>query len=113
MAMKKMSGAYRQLALGLKEPHDSDKSVYLTLAGTLKTEARTSRGLVSQKAAALPPAQQDAMVKAYQKRMDTLIAWIDSLTRDIQQCEWDHARKAMGAMKQQMLYGHKDFRTEE
>ena len=109
-AMKQMSRAYKELSFDLQQPHDANKDHYLTLAATLKTEARTSRGLVPKKAAALPADQQAAMVKAYQKRMGDLIQWIDSLTQDIQNSKWDDARKVMAAIKQQMIYGHKDFR---
>jgi soluble cytochrome b562 len=53
------------------------------------------------------------MVKAYPKSMDDLIQWIDSLTQDIQNSQWDDARKAMGAIKQRMTDSHKDFRTRD
>jgi soluble cytochrome b562 len=109
-AMKQMSSAYKELSFDLQEPHDANKDHYLTLAGTFKTEAQTSRGLVPKKATALPADQQATMVKAYQKSIDDLIQWIDSLTQDIQNSQWDDARKAMSAIKQQMIYGHKDFR---
>jgi soluble cytochrome b562 len=110
MAMKQMSSAYKELSFDLQQPNDANKGHYLALAGTLKTEAETSRGLVPKKAATLPADQQGAMVKAYQKSIDDLIQWIDSLTQDIQNSQWDDARKAMGAIKQQMIYGHRDFR---
>jgi soluble cytochrome b562 len=109
-AMKQMSSAYKELSFDLQQPHDANKDHYLMLAGTLKTEAQTSRGLVPKKVATLPADQQGAMVKAYQKSMDGLIQWIDSLTQDIQNSQWDDARKVMGAIKRQMIYGHKDFR---
>jgi soluble cytochrome b562 len=109
-AMKQMSSAYKELSFDLQQPHDANKDHYLVLAGTLKTEAQTSRGLVPKKAATLPADQQGALVKAYQKSMDGLIQWIDLLTQDIQNSQWDDARKVMGAIKQQMIYGHKDFR---
>jgi Cytochrome b562 len=109
-AMKQMSSAYKELSFDLQQPHDDNKAHYLALAGTLKTEAETSRGLVPKKVATLPADQQGAMVKAYQKSIDGLIRWIDSLTQDIQKSQWDDARKIMGAIKQQMIYGHKDFR---
>ena len=112
-AMKQMSSAYKELSFDLQQPHDVNKDHYLALVGTLKTEAQTSRGLVPKKAAALPPDQRAVMVKAYQKSMDDLIGWIDSLTLDIQNSQWDDARKVMAAIKQQMTYGHKDFRVKE
>jgi soluble cytochrome b562 len=110
LAMKQMSRAYKELSFDLQQPLDANKGNYLALAGTLKAQAVTSRGLVPKKAVALPPDQQDAMVKAYQKSIDDLIQWIDSLTQDIQNSQWDDARKVMGAIKQQMISGHKDFR---
>ena len=110
VAMKQMSGAYKELSFDLQQPSDTNKAHYLSLAGTLKTGAQTSRGLVPKKAATLPPDQQAAMVKAYQKSMDDLIQSIDSLTQDIQSSQWDDAHKAMAAIKQQMTFGHKDFR---
>ena len=113
IAMKQMSSAYKELSFDLQQPHEANKGDYLVLAGTLKTEAQTSRGLIPKKAATLPADQQGAMVKAYQKSMDDLIRWIDSLTQDIQNGQWDDARKVMGAIKQQMIYGHKDFRTKD
>jgi len=113
MAMKRMSSAYKELSFDLQQPHDANKDHYLALAGTLKTEAQTSRGLVPKKAAALPADQQGAMVKAYPKSIDGLIQWIDSLTQDIQNSKWDDARKVMAAIKQQMIYGHKDFRIKD
>ena len=109
-AMKHMSNAYKALSFDLQQPDDANKGNYLSLAGILKTEAQTSRGLVPKKAADLPADQQTAMVKAYQKSMDDLIQWIDSLTQDIQNSQWEDARKTMAAIKQQMIYGHKDFR---
>jgi len=109
-AMKQMSSAYKELSFDLQEPHDANKERYLALAGTLKAEAQTSLGLVPKKVATLPADQQGAMVKAYQKSMSDLIQWIDSLTQDIQNSQWDDARKVMAAIKQQMIYGHKDFR---
>jgi cytochrome c556 len=109
-AMKHMSSAYKELSFDLQQPHDAGKAHYLALTAKLKTEAEVSRGLVPQKAATLPPGQRAAMVQAYQKRMGDLIQWIDSLTQDIQKSEWDDARKVMAALKQQMTYGHKDFR---
>ena len=113
MAMKQMSSAYKELSFDLQQPHDANKDHYLTLAGTLKSEARTSRGLVPKKVVTLPADQQGAMVKAYQKSMDDLIQWIDSLTQDIQNSQWDDARKVMAAIKQKMIYGHKDFRIKD
>ena len=110
VAMKKMGNAYKALSFDLQQPSDANKSNYLSLAGILKTGAQTSRGLVPKKAATLPPDQQAAMVKAYQKSMDDLIQSIDSLTQAIQNSQWDDARKAMAIIKQQMISGHKDFR---
>jgi soluble cytochrome b562 len=112
-AMKHMSNAYKALAFDLQQPDDANKANYLSLAAILKTEAHTSRGLVPQKAAALPADQQAAMVQAYQKSMDNLGRWIDSLTQAIQNGQWDAARQAMAAIKQQMVDGHKDFRIKE
>jgi len=112
-AMKQMSSAYKELSFDLQQPHDANKDHYLALAGTLKAEARTSLGLVPKKADTLPADQQGAMVKAYQKSMGDLIQWIDSLTQDIQNSQWDDARKVMAAIKQQMIYGHKDFRIKD
>lgn len=109
-AMKQMSSAYKELSFDLQQPDDENKAHYLTLADTLKTQAQISRGLVPKKAADLPADRQAAMVKAYQKSMSDLIQWIDSLTQDIQKSQWDDARKVIGAIKQQMIYGHKDFR---
>lgn len=111
ISMKHMGRAYKELSLDLQQPQDSSKSDYLALAGTLKTEAQTARGLVPKKAAALPADQQDAMVKAYQKSMDDLAQSIDSLTQDIQNSQWDAARKAMDGIQKQMIEGHKAFRT--
>ena len=110
--MKQMSRAYKELALDLQQPHDGEQEHYLALVLALKNGAETSRGLVPQKAAALAPAQQAAMVKAYQKSLDDLMRWIDALSQDIQNREWDDARKVMAAIKQQMTYGHRDFRLE-
>ena len=112
-AMKQMSSAYKELSFDLQQPHDANKDHYLALAGTLKAEARTSLGLVPKKADTLPADQQGAMVKAYQKSMGDLIQWIDSLTQDIQNSQWDDARKVMATIKQQMTYGHKDFRLKD
>ena len=112
-AMKQMSSAYKELSFDLQQPHDANKDNYLALAGTLKTEAETSRGLVPKKAATLPADQQAAMLKAYQKSMGDLNQWIDSLTQDIQNSQRDAARKVMAAIKQQMIYGHKDFRMKD
>ncbi len=112
-AMKQMSNAYKALSFDLRQPSDANKSNYLTLAGILKTQAQTSRGLVPKKAAALSADQQAAMVKAYQKSMDDLMLAIDSLTQDIQTSQWDDARKVMAGLKQQMTDGHKDFRVKE
>ena len=112
-AMKQMSNAYKALSFDLQQPSDANKSNYLTLAGILKTQAQTSRGLVPKKAAALSADQQAAMVKAYQKSMDDLMLAIDSLTQDIQTSQWDDARKVMAGLKQQMTDGHKDFRVKE
>jgi soluble cytochrome b562 len=113
IAMRHMSGAYKELTFDFKQPSDSNKAHYLALTGALKAGAQTAHGLVPEKADTLPPAQQSAMVKAYQRKMDDLIEWIDSLTQDIQKSEWDDARKAMAAIRQQMIYGHKDFRTDD
>jgi soluble cytochrome b562 len=113
IAMRRMSGAYKELSFDLKQPSGANKLHYLALAGTLKAQAQTSRRLVPEKAEALPASQQAAMVKAYQQRIDYLIEWIDSLAQDIQKSQWDEARKAMAAIRQQMIYGHKDFRTED
>jgi cytochrome c556 len=112
-SMKKMGKAYKQLSLDLKQPSDASKADYLALAGTLKTEAQTSRGLVPKKAAALPADQQATMVAAYQKSMDDLSATIDTLTTAIQGSQWDDARKAMDKLKEQMFAGHKEFRTQK
>jgi soluble cytochrome b562 len=112
-AMKQMSTNYKQLALDLQQPLDASKGDYLTLAGTMKTAAQTSRGLVPQKAAALPADQQNAMVAAYQKSIDDLIQSIDSLTQDLQNSQWDDARKLMATIKQQMIDGHKAFRIKK
>jgi soluble cytochrome b562 len=113
ISMKHMSKAYKQLALDLQQPQDANKSDYLTLAGTLKTAAENARGLVPKKAAALPTDQQTTMVTAYQKSMDDLIKSIDALTQDLQGSQWDEARKIMASLKQQMMDGHKAFRTKE
>lgn len=112
-SMKKMSSAYKELNLDLQQPTDADKAHYLQLAGTMKTEAQTSRTLVPKKAGALPADQQATMVKAYQKSMDDLIQGIDALTQDLQNSQWDDARKVMAALKQQMMQGHKDFRVKK
>jgi hypothetical protein len=109
-SMKHMSRAYKALSFDLQQPSDAHRGDYLQLAGELKTEAQTSRGLVPKKVDTLPADQQGAMVKAYQKSMDNLSRWIDLLTQDIQSSHWDEARKVMAAIKQQMISGHKDFR---
>lgn len=113
ISMKHMKNAYKELSLGLQQPQDANKSDYLALAGTLKTEAQTSRGLVPKKAGALPADQQAAMVMAYQKSMDDLIQSIDSLTQDIQNSQWDGARNEIVSLKHQMTDGHKAFRIKE
>jgi hypothetical protein len=110
LAMKKMSSAYKELLFDLKQPHDAAKSHYLELAAALKAGAETSRGLVPQKAETLPTDQRVAIIKPYQKSMDDLIGWINSLTVDLQNSRWDDASKVMATLKQQMIYGHKDFR---
>jgi soluble cytochrome b562 len=110
LAMTQMHDAYKELSSDLQQPSDANKGDYLGLAGVLNTQAQKARGFVPQKVATLPVDQQDAMVKAYQKSMDDLIQSINSLTQDIQNSDWDDARKAMAAMKQQMIHGHKDFR---
>lgn len=113
LSMKKMSKAYKQLVLDLKQPQDASKPDYLALVTTLKTEAQTSRGLVPKKAGDLPADQQAAMVTAYQKSMDDLIASIDTLNQSIQGSQWDEANKQLTALKQQMSDGHKAFRKKE
>ena len=112
-SMKRMSSAYRALTFDLQQPSDAHKDTYLSLAGILKTEAQTSRGLVPKKAGALPADQQAAMVKGYQKGIDDLIQSIDSLTQAIQGSQWGNARQTMAAIKQKMMAGHKDFRAED
>jgi soluble cytochrome b562 len=110
-SMKQMGKAYKELALDLQQPADASKSDYLTLVGTMKTAAQTGRSLVPKKAAALPTDQQDTMVQAYQKSMDDLIKSFDALTAAIQNSKWDDATKVMAQIKQQMIDGHKAFRT--
>jgi soluble cytochrome b562 len=112
-SMKSMSKAYKALFLDLKQPAEANKADYLALTGTLKTQAQNARGLVPKKAAALPADQQNTMVAAYQKSMDTLIQTIDSLSQEIQDSKWDDAHKTMDAIKQQMIDGHKAFRQKE
>ena len=109
-AMKQMSSVYKELSFDLQQPHDENKVHYLTLAGIFKNQVQVSRGLVPKKVATIPPDQRAAMVKAYQKSIDGLILSIDLLAQDIQNSKWDDARKVMAAIKQQMIYGHRDFR---
>jgi hypothetical protein len=110
ISMKHMSTAYKALSFDLQQPREAHKGDYLELAGVLKSEAETSRGLVPKKVDTLPPDQQREMVKAYQKSMDDLMGWINSLAQDIQTSQWDEARGVMAAIKQQMTQGHEDFR---
>lgn len=113
ISMKTIGKAYKELTLDLKQPADANKADYLALTGTMKTEAQKARGLVPKKAAALPADQQNTMVAAYQKSMDSLLQTIDSLSQDIQNGNWDNARKTMDDIKQQMIDGHKAFRIKE
>jgi soluble cytochrome b562 len=113
LSMQKMGKAYKQLSLDLKQPLAANKADYLALAGTMKTEAQTSRDLVPKKAAALPADQQATMVDAYQKGIDELIGSIDALSAAIQGSQWPEATKQMGVIKQEMFAGHKEFRKKD
>jgi hypothetical protein len=112
-SMKKISKAYKQLALDLKQPLDANKGDYLALANTIKTESQTARALVPKKAAALPPDQQATMVTAYQKSMDDFSASVDVLIQEITDSKWDDANKQIAALKMEEDDGHKAFRVEE
>jgi soluble cytochrome b562 len=111
LSMKATAKAYKQLNLDLKAPVDASKPDYLALVDTLKTEAQKSRVLVPKKAAALPADQQAAMVTAYQKSIDDLIASYDSLSQAIQAGQWDTARATMTKILDQEKAGHKEFRV--
>ena len=113
LSMKRMSKAYKQLALDLKQPVDASKPDYLALAATMETEAKSARDLVPKKAADLPADQQATMVADYQKSMDQLDAAIYGLSKYLQDGQWDDARRVMDSIKQQMVDGHKKFRKEE
>jgi soluble cytochrome b562 len=111
--MQRMARPYKQLALDLKQPSEANKTIYLELAEMMKTQAKVARAQVPSKAAALPPDQQATMVAAYQKSMDDLIATIDGLTADLQSSQWDAANQQIAKLKQQMIDGHKAFRTQK
>lgn len=111
--MKNMSRAYKELSKDLKMPVDTDKDKYLALADTLKKESVKAHDLVPSKAEDLPADQKDAMVKAYQKDMDQFGQTIDTLSQAISDGKWDDAQKALAALKQDMIEGHKAYRKKE
>lgn len=113
VSMKHMATALKQLSLDLQQPQDAGKGDYLALADTLKKEAQISRGLTPKKVATLPPDQQDAMVKAYQKSVDDLILSIDSLSQALQAGKWDDARNDVALIRKQETDGHKTFRIKK
>jgi cytochrome c556 len=112
-SMKQISKAFKQLSLDLKQPADANKSDYLALANTIKTQALASRPLVPKKAAALPADQQATMVAAYQKSMDDFSAAVDVLIQDLQAGKWDDANKQIAVLKQDETDGHKQFRVKQ
>ena len=113
MGMKRLMKAYKELALDLQKPDDANKTAYLALAGTMKSEAVKAHDLVPKKANDLPPDQKDAMVKAYQKSMVDFSASIDALTQAIQAGQWDQANKLIATLKMEETDGHKAFRKKE
>jgi cytochrome c556 len=113
ISMKHMGKALKQLSLDLQQPQDANKSDYLALANTLKTEAQTSRGLTPKKVATLPADQQAAMVQAYQKSIDDLTQTIDLLTQALQNDQWDQARADVAQIRKQETEGHKTFRLKK
>ena len=109
--MKKISKAFKQLSLDLKQPVDTSKSDYVALANTIKTEAQSSSALVPKKAAALPPDQQATMVAAYKKSMDDFGAAVDVLIQELQDGKWADANKQLAVLYQDETDGHKAFRN--
>jgi soluble cytochrome b562 len=109
VSMKHMAKAYKELATDLQSPQENNKSAYLELVGTMKTEATNSEGYVPAKVEGMPADQQPAMVAAYKKSMGDLITSIDQLSSEVQAGNWDAARKSMETLRQEMLAGHKQF----
>jgi soluble cytochrome b562 len=112
-SMKKISKAFKQLTLDLAQPADANKSDYVALANSIKTEAQTSSALVPKKAAALPADQQATMVTAYQKSMKDFSTAVDVLIQELQDGKWADANKQLAILKQDETDGHKQFRLKE
>ena len=113
MSMQQIKKAYKELALGLDKPVDSNKDTYLSLAGTIKSSAMKARELVPEMAGKLPPDQKGAMVKSYQESMDDFVGSVDALIKNIQDAKWDEARKDLSLLKSDMKDGHREYRRED
>jgi soluble cytochrome b562 len=113
ISMQHMKKAYKELSLDLQQPQDSAKPDYLNLAAALKAEGLKARADVPKIADGMTADQKAAMVTAYQKSMDTFVQSVDVLSQDLQQSQWDAARKQMDLLKQEMIDGHKQFRKKE
>ena len=111
--MKQMGKAYKELSQRLSKPVDSDKSVYLALAETLKSAALSARDLVPEAATKLPEDQKAAMVKSYRESMEDFVDSVDRLIGNIGAGKWDETLKDMSGLKSEMKDGHREFRKED
>ena len=112
-SMKQMGKAYKELSQRLSKPVDSDKSVYLALAETLKSAALSARDLVPEATTKLPEDQKAAMVKSYRESMEDFVASVDRLIGNIGAGKWDETLKDMSGLKSEMKDGHREFRKED
>jgi len=112
MSMQQIKKAYKDLSLGLDKPLETNKDIYLSLAGTIKSSALKARDLVPEMAGKLPPDQKTALVKSYRESMDDFVGSVDALINNIQGAKWDEARKDLSLLKSEMKDGHREFRKD-
>ena len=107
--MKKLAGAYKELASDLQSPQDAEKADYLTLAATIKEAADQSGAFDPKAIQVLPPEQQAAFVADYKKALVAFDAKVDVLTQALTAGDWPAARQAMEGLKEAMKAGHHTY----
>jgi soluble cytochrome b562 len=114
-SMKKMEEACKQLGPDLKQVDATkhNKDLDLQSVAAIKAECLKSRDLTPKKELGLPPDQQQAMTKDYQKDMDAFTLDVDTLNQDIQGEKWDAARIDFKKLMDDQHADHKLYRVKQ
>lgn len=110
---QKLERSFKKLNMGLKDPSEAARDIYVGLANTMREQAAKARDMVPAKTSTLAEGERETFLAKYRGEMDGFITTIDRLTEALKASRWEEARAQMEAMRKEKKEGHRVFMDEK